>query len=85
MVKKLTNWGYAPEGAKRRGFTVVSKDTGFYQTSVAIGMPPKFIWLRVGNCSSAIIIDLLRIHHSLISEFISNETDSVLVLERKLG
>ena len=68
--------------AKRSGFAVVSKDAGFYQTSVAFGAPPKFIWLRVGNCSTAIIVNLLRLHHALISEFISNETESVLVLER---
>jgi predicted nuclease of predicted toxin-antitoxin system len=68
--------------AKQRGFTIVSKDAGFYQTSVAFGTPPKFIWLRIGNSSTAAIVDLLRLHHALISEFVSNETESVLVLER---
>jgi predicted nuclease of predicted toxin-antitoxin system len=68
--------------ANERGFTIVSKDAGFYQTSVAFGTPPKFIWLRIGNCSTATIIDLLRLHHELISEFISTGTESVLVLER---
>jgi predicted nuclease of predicted toxin-antitoxin system len=68
--------------ANQRGFTIVSKDAGFYQTSVAFGTPPKFIWLRVGNCSTTTIVDLLRSHQTLISEFISNETESVLVLER---
>jgi predicted nuclease of predicted toxin-antitoxin system len=69
--------------AKQRGFTIVSKDTGFYQTSVAFGTPSKFIWLRVGNCSTAMIVGLLRSHQALISEFISTETESVLVLEPK--
>jgi predicted nuclease of predicted toxin-antitoxin system len=69
--------------AKKRGFAIVSKDTGFYQTSVAFGTPPKFIWLRVGNCSTTIIVDLLRVHHALIAEFISSETETVLVLERR--
>ena len=69
--------------AKQRGFAIISKDTGFYQTSVAFGTPPKFIWLRVGNCPTALIVDLLRSQHALISEFISNETETVLVLERR--
>jgi predicted nuclease of predicted toxin-antitoxin system len=71
--------------AKQRGFTIVSKDTGFYQASVAFGTPPKFIWLRVGNCSTEMIVDLLRSHYALIAEFISTGMESVLVLERKLG
>lgn len=68
--------------ARQRGFTIVSKDTGFYQTSVAFGAPPKFIWLRVGNCSTTMIVNLLRSHHGVISRFISAETERVLVLER---
>jgi predicted nuclease of predicted toxin-antitoxin system len=71
------------DSAKQRCFTIVSKDSGFYQTSVAFGTPPKFIWLRVGNCSTAMIVGFLRSHQELISEFISSETESVLVLERK--
>jgi predicted nuclease of predicted toxin-antitoxin system len=75
--------GVIADWAKQRDFTIVSKDAGFYQTSVALGTPPKFIWLRVGNCSTTMIVDLLKSHRSLISEFISNETESVLVLERR--
>jgi predicted nuclease of predicted toxin-antitoxin system len=63
-------------------FTIVSKDTDFYQRAVALGSPPKFIWLRVGNCTTATIIDLLRKHSAIICEFIAVETESVLVLQR---
>jgi predicted nuclease of predicted toxin-antitoxin system len=38
--------------ARHHGFSIVSKDTDFYQRSVAFGSPPKFIWLRVGNCGT---------------------------------
>lgn len=69
--------------AKRHGFTIVSKDTDFYQRSVIHGPPPKFIWLRVGNCATSLIVELLRSNHSLILEFISAETESVLVLEKQ--
>jgi predicted nuclease of predicted toxin-antitoxin system len=36
--------------AKQHGFAVASKDTDFYQRAIVLGHPPKFIWLRVGNC-----------------------------------
>jgi predicted nuclease of predicted toxin-antitoxin system len=56
--------------------------TDFYQRSVAFGSPAKFIWLRVGNCGTEVIVDLLRCQHTLIRDFIESETESVLVLER---
>jgi predicted nuclease of predicted toxin-antitoxin system len=56
------------EWARGHGFSVVSKDTDFYQRSVALGSPPKFIWLRIGNCRTEEIIDLLRSRHALIRD-----------------
>jgi predicted nuclease of predicted toxin-antitoxin system len=38
------------EYAKHNGFVLVSKDSDFQQRSLLFGQPPKFIWLRVGNC-----------------------------------
>jgi predicted nuclease of predicted toxin-antitoxin system len=69
------------EWAKQHEFTVVSKDTDFYQRAVALGSPPKFIWLRVGNCTTGTIVDLLRKHGAIIREFIASENETVLVLE----
>jgi predicted nuclease of predicted toxin-antitoxin system len=69
--------------AKHHGFSIVSKDTDFYQRSMALGSPPKFIWLRVGNCATTAIIDLLRSQHAIIRDFIASETQSMLVLERR--
>jgi predicted nuclease of predicted toxin-antitoxin system len=68
--------------ARHHDSSIVSKDTDFYQRSVALGSPPKFIWLRVGNCGTEIIVDLLRSQHALIRDFLANETESVLVLDR---
>ncbi|GDX11775.1 hypothetical protein LBMAG57_35470 [Verrucomicrobiota bacterium] len=42
-------WDYA----KENGYLIVSKDTDFQQRSLLLGAPPKFIWLRLGNCSVA--------------------------------
>ena len=68
--------------AKQHGFTIASKDTDFYQRAIVFGHPPKFIWLRVGNCPTSLITQLLRSRYEIIVEFIASETESLLVLER---
>lgn len=68
--------------AKQHGFTIVSKDTDFCQRAIVSGYPPKFIWLRVGNCPTALIANLLRSRHEIIRQFLESETESLLVLER---
>jgi predicted nuclease of predicted toxin-antitoxin system len=68
--------------AKQHGFTILSKDTDFYQRTIVFGSPPKFIWLRVGNCPTRFITTLLRSRHEIIRQFIASETESLLVLER---
>lgn len=42
-------WQYA----RGNGFVIVSKDSDFSQRSSLIGSPPKVIWLRIGNCTTA--------------------------------
>ena len=69
-------WTHAADG----GFTVVSKDSDFYDRSVLDGHPPKVIRLRVGNCSTSEIEILLRDHLGLISSFDTDESESVLIL-----
>ncbi|MGZ8844713.1 MAG: DUF5615 family PIN-like protein [Pyrinomonadaceae bacterium] len=70
------------EWAKQNEFTLVSKDTDFYQKAIVLGHPPKFIWLRVGNCSTSLITTLLRSRHEIIRQFIDEATESLLVMER---
>ncbi len=48
--------------AKQHGLTIVAKDTAFYQRAIVLGHLPKFIWLRVGNCPTSLIVNLLRSH-----------------------
>ena len=74
--RTISEWG------KQHGFTLVSKDTDFYHRSIIFGHPPKFIWLRVGNCPTRLILDLLRSQHALIRDFIQSEAESLFVLER---
>ena len=69
-------WQYA----KENGFTIVSKDSDFQERSILRGYPPKIIWLRATNCSSAEIEDLLRAAAPIITWFIQEGVESCLVL-----
>ncbi len=69
-------WAFAEE----HGLTIVSKDSDFHQRSLVFGAPPKFIFLRVGNCPTIRIVELLRSNLALIESFISDRSASVLVL-----
>lgn len=68
------------EYAKINGFVIVSKDSDFHQRSLLYGHPPKFIYLRVGNCPTQKITQILRDNLDTITQFESNQTESILVL-----
>ncbi len=44
-------WAYA----KTHGFAIVSRDSDFADMSALKGWPPRVIWIRVGNCRTAVI------------------------------
>jgi predicted nuclease of predicted toxin-antitoxin system len=69
-------WNYA----NLNSFTIVSKDSDFQQRSLLYGSPPKFIWLRVGNCQTGLIEDLLRKHSAAIHTFEQDLIKSHLML-----
>ena len=68
--------------AQNNHFVIVSKDADFHQRSMVFGHPPKFIYLRVGNCSTERLIELIRSNTVLILAFGADQTSSILVLER---
>ena len=68
------------EYAKTNSFVIVSKDSDFHQRSLLYGHPPKFIYLRVGNCSTSKITQILRDNLDTIIQFESSEAESLLVL-----
>ncbi|MBE9128539.1 MULTISPECIES: DUF5615 family PIN-like protein [unclassified Coleofasciculus] len=68
------------EYAKANDFVIVSKDSDFHQRSLLYGHPPKFIYLRVGNCSTSKIVQILRDSLDIISQFGDREAESILVL-----
>jgi predicted nuclease of predicted toxin-antitoxin system len=70
------------EWAKQHGFTIASKDTDFHQRAIVFSHPPKVIWLRVGNCQTNVITNLLISRYQVIQEFVQSEMESLLILER---
>jgi predicted nuclease of predicted toxin-antitoxin system len=49
------------QAAVEHRFLLVTKDEDFHRLSVLHGAPPKVVWLRLGNCTTQDIIDLLAI------------------------
>lgn len=72
-----TIWAYAA----REGFVIVSKDSDFQQRAVLRGHPPKVVWVRLGNCSTTDVEDLLRSHRSDLLAFEGDPSSSFLTLE----
>lgn len=66
--------------AQGNGYTIVSKDSDFYQRSLLLGFPPKVIWIRLGNCSTKVVEQLLRTHLPDIEMFEADATATFLVL-----
>ena len=68
------------EYAKDNGFVVVTKDADFADLSVLRGFPPKVVWIRRGNCSTANIENILRDHSSEIEDLAADSTSGILTL-----
>lgn len=71
-----TIWRYAA----RHGLTIVSTDRDFYDLALGLGLPPKVIWLRLGNCPTEQIEAALRRHHADLLSFGADPERSVLEL-----
>src|SRR6202020_931637 len=71
-------WDYA----KAHGFAIVSKDSDFAERSVLESDPPKIIWIRLGNCSTNEIEQLLRSAFEKIRGFIEEDEETCLLLGR---
>jgi len=69
-------WQYA----KENGFAIVSKDSDFSELSVLYASPPKVVWLRIGNCTTARAAAVLRDAVPRIQAFLAARAESCLVL-----
>jgi predicted nuclease of predicted toxin-antitoxin system len=69
-------WDYA----KNNNLMIVWKDADMHDLSLVFGNPPKVIWLRLGNCSTLQIENLLRRNFNAIELFYEDENLSLLAL-----
>lgn len=68
------------EYAKTEGYVLVTKDADFNELSTLHGAPPQVVWVRRGNCTTSMIIELLRAQASAIRDLETTRELSVLVL-----
>lgn len=68
---------------ERYDFLLVSKDADFVELSTLRGFPPKVLWLRLGNCGTRDIEDLIRSNYAWIAELSNDPERGVLALFRK--
>jgi len=66
--------------ARREGFAIVTKDSDFSDLCILLGFPPKVIWIRRGNCSTAAIENILRGHNQDIEALGQDEVMGILTL-----
>ena len=69
-------WDYA----KDNNLMIVSKDADMHDLSLVFRNPPKVIWLRLGNCSTLQVENLLRREFNAIELFYEVENFSLLAL-----
>ena len=66
--------------ARDNGYAVVSKDSDFRQLSFILGHPPKVIWIRRGNCSTAEVESIPRDRYADITAFDRDDEGAFLAL-----
>ncbi len=69
-------WDYA----KDNNLMIVSKDSDMHDLSLVFGSPPKVIWLRLGNCATLQVENVLRRESNTIKLFYEDENSSLLAL-----
>lgn len=67
--------------AQENNYCLVTKDADFNELLAVRGFPPKVVWIRLGNCTTAEIVELLRKHHATITEFDEDESAGLLELQ----
>lgn len=69
-------WRYA----RQQGYTLVTKDADFADLSTRFGPPPKVVWVRLGNCTTQAVEEVLRQHRVALAAFGAEPTLGLLIL-----
>jgi predicted nuclease of predicted toxin-antitoxin system len=75
----LEIWRYA----KDNNFTIVTFDADFFDLNTLYGGPPKIIWLKTGNMTTALLARLFKEQESIIKDFIKDKESDFLLLSNK--
>ncbi len=71
-------WAYAAE----HGFSILTKDTDFEKYSLLRGAPPKVVWLRIGNATNNVVMQLIGDNVEAIKLFLASEESALMALGR---
>jgi predicted nuclease of predicted toxin-antitoxin system len=66
--------------AVEHGCLLVTRDEDFHRLSVLRGAPPKVVWLRLGNCTTEAVAQLLRHHEPALRLFAGQDEATFLAL-----
>ena len=66
--------------ARDNGFVIITKDTDFRRLNRERGHPPKVIWIRNGEASTAVVASLLRDHYDEILAFEQDPARGIIEL-----
>jgi predicted nuclease of predicted toxin-antitoxin system len=66
--------------ARLNDFIVVSKDADFSELSMIHGFPPKLLWLRIGNCRTIDVENLIRSNFEFIVRLAEDSERGILSL-----
>jgi len=61
------------EYARQNGFVIVTRDSDYLDLSALRGQPPKIIWLRAGNQSTAAVIHVLLKSKDAVEQTLEHE------------
>lgn len=62
--------------AKNNDFAIVTFDEDYFTLSLLNGFPPKIIWLRTGNISTANVEALLKSKRNIINNFLNDNSEN---------
>ena len=66
--------------AKQHGFDIMTKDADFNDLIALEGFPPRVIWIRVGNCRTDQLIEVVNASRDAILALADDEETGLLVI-----